>query len=283
MRWQAQLGMGLFGLAVAVPAWAQNVPAGMQAPTFNETTSAGASAAYPTAATSRHQHKGLFGWQRCTECQRARAKSRDGVDVPPPPSASSLPPGTVVPGAIVYGHPHGGATHANSQPGTCVACEQAAAGTVVTSGPVVISDSNAPGYASVGGPSAPGYASVGGPAPVGGDGGPAPVGVARAHTGQPSPIAARSPLGTHDSSVMPTSAAIPAAPTPMGDDGPTKPHVIGHLFGFSQMAKDYRDRRAQRSQKEREAHAAIAYDEKSQPLTEIPASMVYGNDGHNGR
>ncbi len=50
-----------------------------------------------------HHHKGLFGWRHCTECQRAYAKARDGVDVPPPPSM--MPPGTV-PGQVAM-MPHG--------------------------------------------------------------------------------------------------------------------------------------------------------------------------------
>src|SRR5262249_29156045 len=95
-----------------------------------------------------HHHKGLFGWRHCVECQRAYAKSRYGVDVPPPPSFA---PTMAMQGQVV------------SAPGTrCTACE----GTVV-SGPVVVSDPHAPGYTVVGGPTvmagdAPGYAVAGG-------------------------------------------------------------------------------------------------------------------------
>jgi hypothetical protein len=79
---------------------------------------------------------------------------------------------------------------------------------------------------------------------------------------------------------MPTSAAIPAAPTPMGDTGPTRPHVLGHLFGFSDIARDARERRGRRTEKERQQHAAISYEDQAKPVTEIPASMVYGKGGH---
>lgn len=278
MRWLAQLGVGLSGLALAVPAWAQGVPAGVDAPGYAETAPAYAEAAPGYAGTapamSRHDHKGLFGWRHCTECQRARAKARDGIDVPPPPSSVAYPPGTVAPGSVVHGHEH---SHHHGQPpvmlshvqeGTCVACEQAA-GTIV-SGPAVTVDPTVPGYASVGGPAAPGYASVGGGAP------PSPIGVARAHAGASGISPGRSGFGTQDASVMPTSAAIPAAPTPMGDTGPTRPHVLGHLLGISDLARERRERRGLKAQKLRDQHAAIAYDEKSQPVTELPASMVYG-------
>jgi hypothetical protein len=256
------------------PAYAETAPAYVEtAPAYAGTVPTEA----PVPAMSRHDHKGLFGWRHCTECQRARAKARDGIDVPPPPSAA-LPPGTIVPGSVVYGHEHGHQHgHQHGQPpvmlshvqeGTCVACEQAA-GTIV-SGPAMSADPTVPGYASVGGPSGPGYASVGGDAP------PSPIGVARAHAGPAGISPGRPGFGTQDASIMPASAAIPAAPTPMGDTGPTRPHVLGHLFGVSDLARERRERRGLKAQKLRDQHAAIAYDEKSQPVTELPASVVYG-------
>jgi hypothetical protein len=104
--------------------------------------------------------------------------------------------------------------------------------------------------------------------------------VARAHTGPSGVDPGRSGFNTHDSSVMPTSAAIPAAPTPMGDTGPTRPHVLGHLLGISDIARERRERRGLKARKLREQHAAISYDENSKAVTELPASMVYGKDGH---
>lgn len=271
MRWLAQLGAGLFGLALVVPAWAQNGPADSDVAGRASTYPAPALAPAPRASVaSGHQHKGLFGWRHCVECQRARAKAKDGIDVPPPPSSA---PAMMAPGVVVSspGHSHGQGEVAHVQGGTCVACEQAAAamGGTVVPGSVVVSDPTVPGYASVGGPGAEMGA------------GPSPIGVARAHGGPAAGRAMASP-GTQDPSVMPTSAAIPPAPTPMGDTGPFRPHVIGHLFGFSDMARERRERRGQKSDKERQQHAAISYEEKSQAVSELPASMVYGKEasGH---
>ena len=193
-------------------------------------------------------------------------------------------------GKAVHGHNHAQGHVHNPMPAshlqgeTCTACEQAAAGggTIISETVVMSNDPNSPGYASVGGPSAPGYASVGGPSPVGGAA-PSPIGVARAHTGPGAPagaMAGRSSFGTQDSSVMPTSAAIPPAPTPMGAQGPARPRVLSHLFGISDIARDRRERRGKKAEKEREDHASIAYDQGSQPVTELPASMVYGKGDH---
>ena len=196
-----------------------------------------------------HRHKGLFGWKHCVECQRARVKQRDGVDIPPPPS----------------------------QPGMAGMAVQ---GGMVVSGPVVITDSQGEviresqegGFAVVGpggDPSAPGVAVVGGAEPT-------PVGVAR---GGQNPLAdprlaamSRRPgAGSFDASVVPTS--IPAAPDAMSGPGHDRPHIISHVLGLPQLGRLRRDR----EEKERQHHAAIAYGDPNRKVTEVPASVVYSN------
>ena len=78
----------------------------------------------------------------------------------------------------------------------------------------------------------------------------------------------------YDPSVMPSSM-IPAQ-TALDGGSNDRPHVISHLFGIGGIA---RHRREARDDKERDKHASIAYDPPAQPVTEVPASLVYGK-GH---
>jgi hypothetical protein len=59
----------------------------------------------------------------------------------------------------------------------------------------------------------------------------------------------------------------------MANPDHNRPHVIGHLFGVTGFGRERREARARR---EEESHASIAYEEKSEPVTELPASVVYG-------
>jgi hypothetical protein len=155
-----------------------------------------------------------------------------------------------------------------------------AAGGTIISGPVVVSERvigpgypNAPGYAVVGGPEgAAGFAVVNG-GMSGSD--PTPIGVARG--GQNAPIdprmAAAMPRpggGSYDPSVMPTS--VPPPPTPIPGPGHNRPHIISHMLGLSAVGK----RHEQRVEKRRESHAAEAYGDSKEKVTELPASVVYG-------
>jgi hypothetical protein len=230
--------------------------------------------------TQPHRHKGLFGWRHCVDCQRAYAKARYGVDVPPPPSFA---PSMAMQGQVV------------AAPGTrCTTCE----GTVV-SGPVIAADPHAPGYTVVGGPTmmageAPGYAVAGGNVAMGGAPGyavaggggfgagpdPSPIGVARStqpQWGGPNMAAAgaRPGSGGFDPAVMPSS--IPPAQTALAKPDHVRPHVIRHVFNLP----NFGEHRRERDEKARAKHAAIAYDQPNAPVTEVPASMVYGNGrGH---
>lgn len=237
---------GLLGLALASPLSVEAV------------------AHEPDAPASGHQHKGLMGWKSCVDCQRARAKARDGVDVPPPPSA--LPPGAAAQHQHVGHDARGGHYHADGQ--------FHADGEVIHEGPIVLEQGHAypPGQAVVGGGAnlaemPAGRAVVGGPEP-------APVGVSRATQGNFAPaanVAANGPL--RDPSVTPTS--IPPAQTAIGGTVGARPRIISHLLGLPDLRRLRRDRQAYLA---REGHASIPYGDPLDPVTELPASMVYGKD-----
>jgi len=223
------------------------------------------------APAAKHSHKGLMGWRHCVECQRARARAESGIDVPPPPSAGPRAAMTSQ-GAIIH-QGHAQHDHAQAIGSTgCAACE---AGAVVV-GPVTVTESYPSGHAVANGVMTAsdipaGHAVVGGVDP-------APVGVSRASQGNFTPINAMAatgpPPGPRDPSVMPTSMIPPQ--TALG--GPTggRPRIISHLLGLPDLRRLRRDSDAQKG---REAHASISYQENSGPVSELPASMVYGK-GH---
>jgi hypothetical protein len=256
MRIHARFFLGLCGLALAVPAVAVAGP--------DDAAAYAQAGANGQAQAPRHHHHGLLGRRHCVECQRAYAKSHDGVDVPAPPA---MPPGAVVQGPVVA-----------AQVSNCPTCPP----NMVVSGPFMAAGPQVPGYAVVGGPGAmasadaPGYAVVG--ETVNGAE-PAPIGISRAgHAtwGDPrmATMAPRPGSGSYDPSVVPT--AIPPAQVALQGPGSNRPHIIGHLFGIPQFGK----RRREREEKEREKHASIAYDQPVTKVTELPASMVYGSSGH---
>jgi hypothetical protein len=258
MRVHARLVLVLFGLAMAVPAWVMAAPLGDGDPAAEQ-----ASPQPPP-----HKHNGLFGWRHCVICQRARAKAESGVDVPPPPS---LGPAAGMQGPVAGVH-----DHVMLAPGAaCSACQ----GQVVVTGPTTIIENPAPGYAVMGAPAgaAPGYAVVGGPAGLGAD--PAPIGVAR--NSQPPladpRMAAAGPrpgASPYDPAVVPTS--LPPSQVALAGPGHDRPHIIGHILGFPKLGQH----RHEREEKERQKHAAIAYDQVNRPVTELPASMVYNKNSH---
>ncbi|HKI17052.1 MAG TPA: hypothetical protein VKA15_04200, partial [Isosphaeraceae bacterium] len=211
------------------------------------------------------------------ECQRAHAKLRYGVDVPPPPSFS---PGVAMQGQVMMA------------PGArCASCEAAG-----VSGSVAAFDPHAPGYTVVGGPTAmageaPGYAVVGGNVAMAGAPGyavagglaagaePSPIGVARSMQPQwanPRMAAYGAPPGAagYDPAVMPSS--IPPAQDAIASSGHERPHIVRHILGLPTFGAHRREK----EERAREKHAAIAYDQPNAAVSELPASMVYGNKGH---
>jgi hypothetical protein len=260
MRIHSRLLLGMFGLALAVPTTAGAAPFG------DDNGAYAAPGGQSQPQTTPHHHKGLFGRRHCVECQRAYVKAHDGVDVPAPPSIESS--------AMMHGQVMAG------QGGMCSVCQ----GNVVVTGPVLTADAHAPGYAVVGGPGAmasadaPGYAVVGDGLP-GQD--PAPIGVSRAGQAPGGPRMAAAggrpgAAGPYDPSVVPTSAIPPAQVAMKNPEHEKRYKVIAHVLGvpkFGQMRRAEED-------KERQKHAAIAYDQPGAKVSEIPASMVYGPGGH---
>lgn len=253
MRFRARLVLGLYGLALAVPTVVMAGPLG-------DDESMGTQGPAQMQAEPHH-HKGLFGRRHCVECQRARVKAQDGIDIPAPPP---LEPG--MQGQVISSGAH------------CPTCQ----GNMVVSGPVMSHDPHAPGYAVVGGPvgpggpDAPGYAVVG-EAMVGAE--PAPVGVAKARNhGATDPrmaaMGARPGSGPVDPSVVPTN--LPPGQVALAAPAHNRPHVISALFGLPNFGQAARERQ----EKERQKHASIAYGSKDQPVNEVPASLVYGKGNH---
>ncbi|MGZ3432630.1 MAG: hypothetical protein ACXWN0_13230, partial [Isosphaeraceae bacterium] len=95
MRFLARLGLGLWGLALVTSAVVK----------ADDPAAPPSDAAVPQAAqVAGHNHKGLFGWRHCVECQREYAKKRHGVDVPVPPSTAAA---AAMAGTTVHDHNHG--------------------------------------------------------------------------------------------------------------------------------------------------------------------------------
>ena len=259
MRFLARLSLGLCGLALVTSAVIKaDDPA---APPSN--------AGVPQAAqVVGHNHKGLFGWRHCVECQREYAKKHYGVDVPPPPST---PAAAAMTGTIIHDHNQGTA---------CAVCQ---AGTFV-SGPVSVVESYPPGQAVADGPVLagnlpPGYAVVGGGGPQMAGADPTPVGVSRAaqtqwNNSRLASMPPRAGVASYDPSVQPSSMIPPQ--TALDTQTTSRPHILSHLFGIGGISRQVRE---VREDKERGAHASIAYDSPSQPVNDVPASAVYGK-GH---
>ncbi|WZO99774.1 hypothetical protein EP7_001387 [Isosphaeraceae bacterium EP7] len=263
MRRIVPIGLTLLG-AIAAPASAlaqsaaTRSPAGHSAPTQAVTVVEG-------EAGHSHAHKherGMFRKARpCIECQRAKLASQ-GIFVPPPPDAlpARIPAGSV-----------------------CTSCQQAAAagGEVVTMvGMPIESSDEAAGHAVVGdlGHGQPtGNMGIAGAEPV-------PVGVVQTNynAGAPAPYSvadridplARGHAGmTRPQGPVPMNGPIPPAPTPASSGANARPRVLAHLFGFEGIGRAGREAR---EQKAREQHAKISYGNAGGPISELPASMVYG-------
>ncbi len=278
MRFPTRFSMGLLAAALAAPlstsATAQQVGGyTSSAPILLDHGQSGApqrgmDGAYAAsgAPSARHNHKGLLGSRHCTECQRARAKAESGIDVPPPPSF--IPQGSVVHQGHSHGHNHPQVQTAGST--GCASCE--AGGTVV--GPVTITELDAfPAGHAVSNGAMTASNMPAGHAVVGSD--PAPVGISRSSQGNFTPFNAMAAGGprqaSNDPSVMPTSTIPPQ--TAMGGPEAGRPRVISHLLGLPDLRRLRRDAN---SYKSREHHAAISYEENVGPITDLPASMVYG-------
>jgi hypothetical protein len=253
MRCLARMGLGLLGLALVAPTVVRADDPSQSSP--------------PAGAQGRARRSLFHKPKLCAECQRAQLRAQ-GINVPPPPA---LPPGIVVSNA------------------TCPQCAGAAgsAPVMMNSAPMMVANNGAmPGYAIVGGSAptyvyagggAPGYAVVDGMVPMLE---PTPIGMVQGHYASHSPVPGRGtmpgvPPGpgmgprANDPSVLPSSLTT----EPYVANSHSHPHVLRHMFGLDAIGARAR---AERERRARESHAAISYQPQNQPVSELPAAMVYG-------
>jgi hypothetical protein len=65
---------------------------------------------------------------------------------------------------------------------------------------------------------------------------------------------------------------MPPAQNALAGPRHDRPHILSHVFGLPRFGQLSRDRVEQ----QRGQHAAISYGDPNQKVTELPASMVYG-------
>jgi hypothetical protein len=176
-------------------------------------------------------------------------------------SATSIPVGRLCNVCARKVRAQGGPSSALPPGVPCAAC----AGQPGAPGMVVSGPANGAGYTVIGGEPAPGLAIVGGNIPTAD---PTPIGVVQTGFG---------PQGAPSfSSAAATPRVVPPAPTPIPPPRSRRPHILGHIFFLSgrTLPEDMYETRLSR----REAkHAAIAYGEKTNPVIDVPSSVVYGN------
>jgi hypothetical protein len=260
----ARTSLGLLALTLISPIIAKAQDALPSAPAgYQPATSASSPAPVPVAAPLGldgqpvpaapaepvHQHKGR------TLCAKCAAKQ-----------ASAPPPGAIV-----------GCAH--SKNGVCTACQAALRGPgqfVMVGAPAA----EAPGRAVASSGPAGAHPGMNGSAVgyEGAAGDPVPVGVIQANFSQSNPVGAPSsiapPAEQPGRAVAESTAGHEPYQTKSGSF--PRPHILGHLFGWSLMGADRAEEKARRKA---EAHAMIAYDSEgksSTPVEDLPASVVYG-------
>ena len=288
MRSLGRISLGLLGLAAIAPAGvvaqtptSSSVPSGYQATASPSTGTVptnymvgldGRNVAPPAAdaatatvkAPAPHKHKPRVVCPSCAAKIQAQAQASSG-----------MPPGKIV-----------SCEHQKS--GVCAACQAVLA----QPGPFVMAGGQASKAMVAGQPAeAPGRAvasSSPGPAATSGRVGaydpgmaePAPIGVVQANFSQGGPMPA-APAGMPSQAMAPGRAMVesPGGRDPyQAKSGPfPKPHILGHLFGWSGIGAERAEERARRKS---ETHAMISYEEGAPaPVEELPASMVFGKKG----
>ncbi|WP_422927400.1 hypothetical protein [Singulisphaera sp. PoT] len=312
MRRLARVGLAFCGLALTTPAsvWAQSpaspnsVGLTYSAPAPNRTAAKSTKPTKPKKSTKsktakapshRHERDWLGREIVCPACQYKQAMA-DGASVPPPPG---MPTATQISQVekgkmVVEGQgtakfrsnsgalSSGAEIYVSNGSGQPVLLDRRQVTPEMASflnqlptpanGSLMVNASDLPGYVVSKG-EAPGVAV----ADITGEGsGPAPVGVS-ANRGGPLRMAGRRQAAPTDGSVTPTS--MPAASNPI-DPGPSgNPKILMHLFGVSAFTRDIREGFQMNEQKKRDKHAAISYDAAAQKVTDLPASVVYGQGG----
>ncbi len=273
----AHLGLAVLGAALAVPG---STRAGDNPPAASPSSPAAAAPAttpapVPTPLDHRHFGRVARGLVPCERCAAQARQRKAALEMagPKPDAVVVAPPAPVrgdhgpIPTA---GMPEGsrivGCAHSSN--GVCKTCkawlEMPGEVTVVAPGTAASTVvAGTPGRA-VATDAMPGRAVV-----AAGD--PEPIGVMQTN------YSANVPAGA---AAKPAAPAMPAQP----GRGPylgaqhdsSNPYVIGHLFGFSAMHRDWQDKLAEKDRKKREKHAAISYDSDQSKVEELPSTMVFG-------
>ena len=234
----ARIGYSLAGLALIAPAIAH---AGMPIPAPGPYNSGKA----PRASIFR-------SGKLCADCQRAKVLFDQGVNVTSPPA---LPPGTPVRG------------------GNCSRCGRTA---VVVSGPMTPTPymPAAPAAPSAVAYEPPGQMMAGGEANYVSNGyDPTPIGTVQPRLMTAIPVPGNAPRGAVDPAIMAATATVSE---PVGMAKANRPHVLSHLFGFSDFGRERAERREKVT---REGHASIPYGQAPEVPHELPASVVFGRNG----
>jgi hypothetical protein len=277
----AHLGLAVLGAALAVPG---STRAGDYPPAASPSSPAvapvvapaPAGAPAPVATPLNHRHFGRVarGLVPCEKCaaQAKELKAAMAVAGPKPEMVVAAPAGHA-------GHNHGpiptagmpegsrivGCAHSSN--GVCKTCktllEMPGEVVFVTPGSTAPTLAAAKPGRAVATDAMPGHA-------VAAAGDPEPIGVMQTN------YTANAPAGAMAKPAAPTMPAQPGRGPFLGEQHETKPHVIGHLFGFSAMQRDMQDKWEEKARKKREKHAAISYDSNESKVQELPSTMVFG-------
>ncbi len=234
------------------------VPAASPAPAVAQ-----ASAAAPAARPHVHKKRHL-----CASCQAKEAQ------------AQGMPVGTQI------------VACAHSKNGVCPACQTLLAmpGQIVMGAPAPApSPGDAPGRAvASSGMSARAGSNVQVAYDPGATPEPAPIGVVQANFAQGPGMGMGMPgMGMPGMGMPAAGMTAPASqpgravvssgagssPYQPKMQGTPRPHILGHLFGWSAIGADHAEERAK---KKSEAHASIPYNNEGTAVNELPASMVFG-------
>jgi hypothetical protein len=283
----AHLGLAVLGAALAVPGStrAGDYPpaASPSSPAAAAPVAAAAPAAVPTPLNHRHYGRVAKGLVPCEKCaaQAKQLKAAMAMAGPKPEAVMVAPAASMTPMAHM-GHNHGPIPTAGMPEGSrIIGCAHSSNGVCKTCkallempGEVMVV---VPGTAA---PTAPTLAAAQPGRAVATDAMPGRAVVA---AGDPEPIGV---MQTNYSANVPAGAAAkPAAPAMpaqpgrgpfLGEQHETKPHILGHLFGFSAMQRDWQDKWEEQGRKKREKHAAVSYDSNESKVQELPSTMVFG-------
>jgi len=102
---------------------------------------------------------------------------------------------------------------------------------------------------------------------------PTPIGAVQPRLASSIPVPSNAPRGAVDPAIMAATATVSE---PVGMAKANRPHILSHLFGFSDFGRERAERREKVT---REGHASIPYGQAAEVPHELPASVVFGPNG----